>query len=49
MEKKVTITYGEFNETFGTYGMCHQITISEKDADALKEILTRNGYSIVNF
>lgn len=49
MEKKVTIIYGEINEAFGGVIQAYVIKVNENDAEALKEILTRNGYGIVNF
>lgn len=49
MEKKVTITYAEFNETFGYYVQGCQVKVNEEDAEALKNILTKNGYRIINF
>lgn len=44
MEKKVSIIYSEFNETFGAWNMSYEIKVKESDAAALKEILKNNGY-----
>ena len=47
MEKKVTVTYAEFNEAFPRFVKGYQITVNESDVQALEDILTRNGYGII--
>lgn len=48
-QKKIKIAYATFNKSFYTWNQGYVIEVNEADADALKDILKRNGYGIINF